>query len=128
MHAITHLVSDYLQSSQCAALIFDAWLKSLVVLALAGALCVAWRRASAATRHLIWLFAVISLPCLPWLSASVVVGGKTALVGGNPFRFRQSDFPGPGICAGDKADYIRALNVRWFRRFRQFKPRRGNRQ
>ena len=69
MHAIAHLVSGYLQNSQCAALVFDAWLKSLVVLALAGALCGAWRRASAAARHLIWLFAVISLPCLPLLSA-----------------------------------------------------------
>lgn len=69
MYPVVHLVSGYLQSSQCAALIFDAWLKSLVILALAGVLCVVWRRASAATRHLIWLFAVISLPCLPLLSS-----------------------------------------------------------
>jgi beta-lactamase regulating signal transducer with metallopeptidase domain len=69
MHSFAHLVSGSLQSSQCAALVFDAWLKSLLVLALAGGLCVAWRRASAATRHLIWLFAVVSLPCLPLLSS-----------------------------------------------------------
>jgi beta-lactamase regulating signal transducer with metallopeptidase domain len=38
-----------------------------VVLAFAGALCLAWRRAAAATRHLIWFCALASLPLLPLL-------------------------------------------------------------
>ena len=43
---------------------FDAWLKSLVVLAVASGLCLLLPRAAAATRHRIWFLAVASLPCL----------------------------------------------------------------
>ena len=62
-------VSHSIQNSHCAALFLDAFLKSFIVLALAGGVCVLWRRSSAATRHLIWFLAVASLPCLPLLAS-----------------------------------------------------------
>ncbi len=61
--AITHLI----QSPQFAAFCCDALLKSIVVLAFAGILCLVWKRAAAATRHLIWLLALANLPLLPLL-------------------------------------------------------------
>jgi len=70
MNPLLQNLSHYLQSAQCAALCLDAMLKSLVVLALAGGVCALWRRASAATRHLIWFLAVASLPLLPLLNAA----------------------------------------------------------
>jgi hypothetical protein len=45
----------------------DALLKSFVVLAFAGGLCLAWRRAAAATRHLIWFLGLAGLLLLPLL-------------------------------------------------------------
>ncbi len=62
-------LSNFIQTSHFAAWFFDALLKSFVVLALAGGICALWRRASAATRHLIWFLAVASLPCLPLLTS-----------------------------------------------------------
>jgi beta-lactamase regulating signal transducer with metallopeptidase domain len=53
-----------------AALFLDALLKSLVVLGLAGGVCALWRKASAATRHLIWFLGVVSLLCLPMLNST----------------------------------------------------------
>jgi beta-lactamase regulating signal transducer with metallopeptidase domain len=50
-----------------AAVWLDALLKSFVVLAFAAGLCVVWRRASAATRHLIWFFGLMGLLLLPLL-------------------------------------------------------------
>src|SRR5437667_843156 len=61
------LISDYVQSSSLAGSLVDASLKSFTALALAGICCVCWRRASAATRHLVWFVAVLSLPCVPLL-------------------------------------------------------------
>jgi len=52
---------------QIAAVWLDALLKSFVVLAFAAGLCLAWRRAAAATRHLIWFFGVVGLLMLPML-------------------------------------------------------------
>ena len=53
MNGVIEAVSNFIQDSHLAALFFDALLKSFVVLALAGGLCLIWRRASAAARHLI---------------------------------------------------------------------------
>jgi beta-lactamase regulating signal transducer with metallopeptidase domain len=64
-------VSHSIQNSHCAALFLDAFLKSFVVLALAGGVCALWKRSSAATRHLIWFLAVVSLPCLPLLISTL---------------------------------------------------------
>ena len=58
-----------IQNFHFAALFLDTLLKSFVVLALAGGVCALWRRGSAATRHLIWFLAVVSLPCLPLLTS-----------------------------------------------------------
>ena len=46
-------------------MLFDASVKSILVLALAAGLSLALRRSSAAFRHLIWLLAVASCLCLP---------------------------------------------------------------
>ncbi len=64
MNALIETTANYLQHSAFTTLFFDAWLKSLVVLAVAGGLCVCCRRAAAATRHWIWFLALASLPCL----------------------------------------------------------------
>jgi beta-lactamase regulating signal transducer with metallopeptidase domain len=69
MNSWITLVSRTVQNSHCVALFLDAFLKSFIVLALAGGVCVLWRRSSSATRHLIWFLAVASLPCLPLLSS-----------------------------------------------------------
>jgi beta-lactamase regulating signal transducer with metallopeptidase domain len=69
MNAWMDAVSGFLQNSNFAAVFLDAALKSLVLLAIAGGVCLWRRRVSAATRHLIWFLAVSSLPCLPLLSS-----------------------------------------------------------
>ena len=79
--------SSILGNPRLAAVCLDALLKSFVVLALAGGLCLAWRRAAAATRHLIWFLALGSLlflPLLPYVLPAAqrplwsVTGGSTA--------------------------------------------------
>ena len=57
---------------QLAAVWLDALLKSFVVLAFAGGLCLAWRRAAAATRHWIWFLGVAGLLLLPLLPAPTI--------------------------------------------------------
>jgi beta-lactamase regulating signal transducer with metallopeptidase domain/biopolymer transport protein ExbD len=64
MNALIESTSHYLHNSAFTALFFDAWLKSLADLAVAGGLCFLLRRAAAATRHWIWFVALASLPCL----------------------------------------------------------------
>ncbi len=71
MKELIEIGSRFVQNSNLAALWVDASLKSLIVLALAGGLCLCWRRASAATRHGIWFLAAISLLCLPLFSLTV---------------------------------------------------------
>ncbi|MDP6380206.1 MAG: M56 family metallopeptidase, partial [Phycisphaerae bacterium] len=48
--------------------LLDATVKGVIILGCAGALCVLFRRASAATRHLIWGLALASVIALPVLS------------------------------------------------------------
>ncbi len=60
-------IETALQNPRLAASCLDALVKSFVVLAFAAAFCLAWRRAAAATRHLIWFSALASLPLLPLL-------------------------------------------------------------
>ena len=69
MHSLIKICLNSIQGSHFAPLFLDASLKSVVVLAVAGGVCLCWRRASAATRHLIWFLAVAGLPFLPWLSS-----------------------------------------------------------
>ncbi len=46
----------------------DSALKGVVLLALAGMTALGLRKASAATRHLVWLFAAVALLALPAFS------------------------------------------------------------
>jgi beta-lactamase regulating signal transducer with metallopeptidase domain len=69
MNPLIETVSNYIQHSNFAAMFLDALIKSFVVLAFAGGLSLGSRRASAATRHLIWFLAVVSLPFLPLFSS-----------------------------------------------------------
>ncbi len=64
MNTLIQAISRYLQHAAFTAPFLDAWLKSLVVLAVAAGLCFLLPRAAAATRHWIWFLAVVSLPCL----------------------------------------------------------------
>jgi beta-lactamase regulating signal transducer with metallopeptidase domain len=65
MHAF--IDSKFIQNPHLVAVCLDALLKSFVVLAFAGGLCLAWRRAAAATRHLIWFLGLTGLLFLPLL-------------------------------------------------------------
>ena len=68
MNFMIEIVSRYIVEANFAAFALDTALKSFVVLAVAAGLCLCWRRASAATRHWVWLVAVTSLLFLPLLS------------------------------------------------------------
>jgi len=69
MNTLMNIIPQSLLHSAFTPLFFDAWFKSLAVLAVAGALCLLLRRAAAATRHWIWLLAMTTLPCLLLLQA-----------------------------------------------------------
>jgi beta-lactamase regulating signal transducer with metallopeptidase domain/tetratricopeptide (TPR) repeat protein len=69
MNTPIQAISSYFLHSAFTTLFFDAWLKSLAVLTVAGGLCCLLRRAAAATRHWVWFLAVASLPCLLLLAA-----------------------------------------------------------
>src|SRR5260221_5058879 len=71
MNTWMELFSKPAQDAWLTALFLDAAIKSLVVLALATGTCALWRRASAATRHLIWFLALACLVCLPLLTAAL---------------------------------------------------------
>ena len=68
MHAILERVRDLGERADVAAMFVDASLKSVIVLAAAACLVWCCRRSSAATRHLIWLLAVVSVIAMPVLS------------------------------------------------------------
>ena len=68
MNSWTAVVTHSLQHSQLAAVFLDALLKSLVILIVAGGVCLCWRRGAASARHLVWFLAVAGLLCLPGLS------------------------------------------------------------
>ena len=53
------------------AVLLDASIKSILVLALASVMHLALKRSSAAFRHLIWLLAVVSCLCLPVISVTL---------------------------------------------------------
>jgi beta-lactamase regulating signal transducer with metallopeptidase domain len=68
MNTLIQTILNHLPHAAFTAPFFDAWLKSLVVLAVAAGLCRLLPRAAAATRHWVWFLAVASLPCLLLLS------------------------------------------------------------
>ena len=65
MMSFISLFGDSEHSIRWLEVLFDASVKSILVLALAAGLSLALRRSSAAFRHLIWLLAVASCLCLP---------------------------------------------------------------
>ena len=69
MSPLIENISNYVPNSNFTAAFLDASIKSFAILALGGGVCLCWRRASAATRHLFWFLAVACLPCLPLISS-----------------------------------------------------------
>ncbi|HZR17913.1 MAG TPA: M56 family metallopeptidase [Verrucomicrobiae bacterium] len=63
---LQHLCGQFANGRLATALL-DAGLKSFLLLSLAGLGCLIWRRASAATRHLIWFGAIVGSLCFPVL-------------------------------------------------------------
>jgi hypothetical protein len=68
MNTLIQTLWSYLQHAAFTGPFLDAWIKSMVVLAVAAGLCFLLPRAAAATRHWIWFLAMASLPCLLLLS------------------------------------------------------------
>ncbi len=71
MMSLISLFGDSEHSIRWLEVLFDASVKSIVVLALAAGLNLALRRSSAAFRHLMWLLAVASCLCLPVISVTL---------------------------------------------------------
>jgi beta-lactamase regulating signal transducer with metallopeptidase domain/thiol-disulfide isomerase/thioredoxin len=71
MMSFISLFGDSEHSIRWLEVLFDASVKSIVVLALAAGLNLALRRSSAAFRHLMWLLAVASCLCLPVISVTL---------------------------------------------------------
>src|ERR1043166_2958820 len=68
MNGWIHTLASHVQQSLNTGGLLEVLLESMVVLAVAAAICLLWRRAAAATRHLIWCAGVVSLPVLLCLS------------------------------------------------------------
>ncbi len=64
---IALIEANLIHNPRLPAICVEALLKSFVVLASAGVLCLTWRRAASATRHLIWFIALAGLLLLPLL-------------------------------------------------------------
>jgi beta-lactamase regulating signal transducer with metallopeptidase domain len=79
------ILSNFMQNPRVAAESFEVILKSFVVLASTGVLCLVWRRwAAASLRHVIWFFGLASLLCLPVLALLPVSHRPEWVVGGRP--------------------------------------------
>lgn len=68
MNAWTAVVTNAIQHSQFAAVFLELFLQSLVILVVAGSVCLCWRRGAASARHFVWFLAVAGVLCLPGLS------------------------------------------------------------
>lgn len=93
MNALLEVSWGWLSTATFAPPLLEVLAKSFVIIAGAAALCLVCRRASAATRHLIWLLALVALPCLlllswlphPWqqplwsISAAVAPGNEVSV-------------------------------------------------
>ena len=105
MNPLIQTISNCLQHAAFTAPFFDAWLKSLAVLAVATGLCLLLPRAAAATRHWLWFLAVASLPCLLLLSClphawhRALWPVSTGINSGNQFSLTLNLVPAGG--AGD---------------------------
>ena len=64
MNAWTHMIANRFQQSFYPGGLLEVLLESVLVLLVPTLICFSWRRAAAATRHLIWLAGVATLPLL----------------------------------------------------------------
>src|SRR5215468_91691 len=71
MTATFPFVWEHLQNGRLATVILDGAVKGFVLLSVAGVCRLCWRKASAATRHLIWFGAILGALCFPLVSALV---------------------------------------------------------
>src|SRR5947207_8778366 len=91
MNSLIEIISNHVPNSNFTAAFLDASINSFAILALTGGVCLCWRRASAATRHLIWFLAVAWLLCLPLISSMLpswkrpLWSVSTSLNSGNQF-------------------------------------------
>ena len=69
--------------------LLDAAVKGVVLLAVAGLLALAMRKASAAARQMVWLGALAALLALPLASAALP--GWQVLQSGHPYRARKQN-------------------------------------
>jgi beta-lactamase regulating signal transducer with metallopeptidase domain len=100
MNALTQAALRTVEHPDFARLFLDTTLKSVVVLLAVGGLCLFWRRASAATRHLIWFLAILTLPVLPLVSLAVPSWNRplwsvsTGVISGNRIALALEFAPG----------------------------------
>ena len=83
-------------------LLIDSTIKSAVLLAVAGLVALMLRRDSAATRHLVWLVAIVAMLVVPVLSAVLPqwrVLPTWAVIGDQPGHSNGTDGIN-GICIG----------------------------
>lgn len=99
------------------AVLADASIKGVVVLAGAGAVCLVWRRAAAARRHLVWCMAVCGMLALPALSLGLPSwqvrmlprweGGAHVAAGGErESRSGDDAVTGPAVVEAERADLL----------------------
>ncbi|HTL15810.1 MAG TPA: M56 family metallopeptidase, partial [Patescibacteria group bacterium] len=69
MNLIFQTVWQALENWRLATVLVDSALKSFAMLLVAGACCLCWRRASAATRHWLWLAAIIASLSFPIMAS-----------------------------------------------------------
>ncbi len=107
MNAALESIFNFINNPRFAAQSIDGLLKSFVVLTFAGGLCLAWRRAAAATKHLIWFFALVSLAVLPLLPYAVPTAPRplwsvsSGMVSGNQISLSLNLAPGTSAPAAN---------------------------
>jgi beta-lactamase regulating signal transducer with metallopeptidase domain len=69
MNAWIQTLASHVQQNLYPGGLIEVLLESVVVLIAATAICLLWRRAAAALRHLVWFAAIVSLPLLLCLAA-----------------------------------------------------------
>ena len=69
MNALFHTLTGPFQQSYYPGGLLEVLLESALVLLVPTVICLSWRRAAAATRHLVWFAGVATLPLLLCLSA-----------------------------------------------------------
>ena len=63
------ILSANVFTARLVSLLLDVSVKSLFLFVIAGIACLALRRASAASRHALWLLTIVGLTCLPFFCA-----------------------------------------------------------